>query len=501
MLERHNAPMGQQRGDCPPKRRRMHKNSNPIEIGSRREPIVDHFLIDHLDGVRLALQKPRDEGPVLRRDKPWEGLMGYFTVIKDGDTYRTYYRGDCNDGTDGGPDEVTCYAESADGHHWTKPNLGVVEIEGSRDNNVVLGPESPAVRHNFTPFLDTGPARGDLRLKGLGGLFKHDKHDTTTHGLLLYGSDDGIHWRQLREEPVIDQSHRGPTVTDTCSIPAFWSEVEERYICYLRDWIGPPKRPGHAGSIRWIARSTSRDLFTWTPLEKMSYEPVEHLYTSNVVPYFRAPHIAVALPARFMKGRQVATLEECRALGLTPDYVEDCSDAVFMTSRGGTAFDRTFEESFIRPGIGPNNWVTRTNYPATGVVPTGPHEMSLYLMQDNAQKTVHLRRYSLRLDGFASVNAPYNGGEMVTRPLIFTGSRLEINFSTSSAGSIRVELQEAGGKPLAGYAIEDAPELVGNHIEKEVTWTQGPDVAHLAGRAVRLRFVMRDADLFALRFR
>ena len=76
----------------------MHKNSNPIEIGSRREPIVDHFLIDHLDGVRLALQKPRDEGPVLRRDKPWEGLMGYFTVIKDGDTYRTYYRGDCNDG-------------------------------------------------------------------------------------------------------------------------------------------------------------------------------------------------------------------------------------------------------------------------------------------------------------------------------------------------------------------------------------------------------------------
>ena len=62
MLERHNAPMGQQRGDCPPKRRRMHKNSNPIEIGSRREPIVDHFLIDHLDGVlfidRVAAGSP-----------------------------------------------------------------------------------------------------------------------------------------------------------------------------------------------------------------------------------------------------------------------------------------------------------------------------------------------------------------------------------------------------------------------------------------------------------
>ena len=119
----------------------------------------------------------------------------------------------------------------------------------------------------------------------------------------------------------------------------------------------------------------------------MRAAPVEHLYTSNVQPYFRAPHLSVAFPARFQLGRQVVTAEECRRLGLTPDYVEDCSDAVFMTSRGGLDFDRTFPESFIRPGIGPNNWITRTNYPATGLVPTGPYEMSLYLMQDNAQAT------------------------------------------------------------------------------------------------------------------
>ena len=233
----------------------------------------------------------------------------------------------------------------------------------------------------------------------------------------------------------------------------------------------------------------------------MRAEPVEHLYTSNVQPYFRAPHLSIAFPARFQFGRQVVTAEECRRLGLTPDYVEDCSDAVFMTSRGGLDFDRTFPESFIRPGIGPNNWITRTNYPATGLVPTGPHEMSLYLMQDNAQATAHLRRYSLRLDGFASVHAPYAGGEMVTRPLTFAGTRLLLNFSTSSAGSIRVELQDAQGRPLPGYTLGESRELIGNHIDREASWASGADVAALAGRAVRLRLLMKDADLFALRFR
>ncbi len=472
-----------------------------IDIGTRLEPIVDRYLIDRLDGTRLALQQPRDEGPVLRRDKPWEGLIGYFTVLKDGDTYRAYYRGKSGDGPDGAEDESTCYAESTDGSHWTKPDLGLVEIDGSRDNNVILGPESPAVRHNFGAFLDTGPAAGSFRLKALAGLFDHDQIDNTTGGMLLYGSEDGRRWQQLRDKAVIDQSHRGPMVSDTTSVPTFWSVVEGCYVAYLRDWLGPPKRPGHAGSIRWIARTTSPDLLAWTPLVKVRAEPVEHLYTSNVQPYFRAPHVSIAFPARFQKGRQVVTAEECRRLGLTPDYVEDCSDAVFMSSRGGLDFDRTFTESFIRPGIGPNNWITRTNYPATGLVPTGPHEMSLYLVHDNAQATAHLRRYSLRLDGFASVRAPYAGGEMLTRPLTFAGTRLLLNYSTSSAGSIRVELQDARGRPLPGYTLGESRELIGNHIEGEASWAGGADVGALAGRTVRLRLLMRDADLFALRFR
>lgn len=470
-----------------------------IDISTRLEPMVDLALVDRMQETRMVLNRPRDEGPVLFNDKPWEGFIGYFTVIQDEDIYRLYYRGKATDGPED-TDEVTCYAESTDGHVWTKPELGIVDVGGSRANNVIIGTDAPSVRHNFTPFRDTGPASGEARFKALAGLFDHDQRVCTTHGLLLYGSDDGIHWRQLQEEPVIGQEMRD-IVTDTASVPTFWSEPEQLYVCYVRDWVGPPKRAGHAGSIRWIARTTSPDLVHWSSVEKLQYDPVEHLYISQVRPYFRAPHIYVALPARFMKGRQVVTAEEAEQLGVTPDYVEDCSDAVFMTSRGGLTFDRTFKESFIRPGIGANNWVTRTNYPALGIVPTGAHEMSVYLQQDNGQPTGHLRRYSLELDRFASVNAPYDGGEMLTKPLTFDGNRMLLNFSTSSAGSIRVEVQDRAGTPIPGFGLGDAHELVGNHIEKEVAWSGGPDLAQLAGQTVRLRFVMRDADLYALRFR
>jgi hypothetical protein len=231
-----------------------------------------------------------------------------------------------------------------------------------------------------------------------------------------------------------------------------------------------------------------------------SAAPIEHLYTNQTHPYFRAPHLYVAIAARFMPSRQVLTDDQARAINVDPSYFKDTSDAVFMTTRGGAVYDRTFLEGFIRPGIGPQNWVSRTNYPALNVVQTGPAEMSVYVNQDYAQPTAHLHRYSLRLDGFASVRAAYTGGEFVTKPFTFTGKRLQLNFATSAAGGIHVEIQDSAGQPIAGFSLEDCQELIGNEIERAVVWKSNEDVSKLAGRPVRLRFAMKDADLFALRF-
>jgi hypothetical protein len=224
------------------------------------------------------------------------------------------------------------------------------------------------------------------------------------------------------------------------------------------------------------------------------------LYTNQTHAYFRAPHVYVGTAARFMPGRQVLTEAEAQAIDVHPSYFKDTSDAVLITTRGGANYDRTFLEAFVRPDVGARNWVSRTNYPALGVVQTGPAEMSVYVQHDYGQLSAHLERYTLRLDGFASVNAGYEGGELLTRPLIFAGQRLLLNFATSAAGSILVEIQDADGTPMAGHALDDAVELIGNEIERPYRWKSGDDISGLAGKPVRLRFVLKDADLYALRF-
>jgi hypothetical protein len=465
-------------------------DTKAIDVGSRRELFVSRHLIERMKGATLVLHEPRDEGPVLKFDRPWEGLFcGYCTVIRDGKKLRVYYRGSPAPDRDGSAAEVTCVAESDDGVRWTRPKLSLFTVSGTRENNVVLAGAAP-FSHNFAPFLDTRPGcPPDQRYKALAGL--------SPKGLVPFVSADGLRWRRLREEGVIPGKAplKYRNVFDSQNV-SFWSESEKKYLCYFRVWDG----------VRRIARAESLDFVNWTEPVLMGYEkdgrpaPVEHLYTNQTHPYFRAPHIYLAVAARFVPGRQAISAEEAKAIGVSPGYYKDVSDAVLMTTRGGAVYDRTFLSSFVRPGIGARNWVSRTNYPALGIVQTGPTEMSLYVNQDYAQPTAHLRRYSLRLDGFASVRAPYEGGELVTKPLTFAGDRLLLNFSTSAVGGIRVEVQDAAGKAIPGFMLADSVETIGNEIERAVRWKSGASVGRLAGRPVRLRFVMKDADLFALRF-
>jgi hypothetical protein len=462
----------------------------PIDLGARRELFVDHYLINRLDGTTLELQRPVDQGPVLAFDKPWEGpFCGYVTVIRDAGRFRAYYRGLPAAGKDGGSREVTCVAESEGGRRWTKPTLGLFEVDGTRENNVILAGAASA-SHNFSPFLDARPGvPAAERYKALGGVM--------SSGLFAFASADGLRWRKLHDAPVLAKGQVPfPYMFDSQNV-AFWSAAESFYVGYFRVF---------KDGVRRIARTTSPDFLTWSAPVLMAYRhgngpaPVEHLYTNQTHPYFRAPHLYVGVAARFMPGRQVLTAEQARALRVDPGYFKDTSDAVLLTTRGGDHFDRTFLEGFVRPGVGPQNWVSRTNYPALNVVPTGPAEMSLYVAQDYAQPTAHLRRYSLRLDGFAAVRAPYRGGELLTKPFTFTGRRLLLNVATSAAGGVRVEVQDADSRPIPGLTLADARELIGNEVERVAAWKAGEDVSSLAGRPVRLRFVMKDADLFALRF-
>ena len=125
--------------------------------------------------------------------------------------------------------------------------------------------------------------------------------------------------------------------------------------------------------------------------------------------------------------------------------------------------------------------------------------MFIYRMSHYAQPTSHMAHYSLRTDGFVSVNAPYRGGELITRPFTFAGTNLEINFVTSAAGGVRVEIQDSEGNALPGYTLKDCGEMFGDEIDRVASWSSGKDVGKLAGKPVRLRFVLKDADLYSFK--
>ncbi len=460
------------------------RRDDVVEIGDRIQPIVDRHLVASMSGLELRLVDPRDEGSVFTFDRSWEGpFSGYSTVIHDGDRHLLYYRGLPVAGKDGTDREVACVAISDDGLVWSRPNLGRFEVDGTRENNVILADVAP-VTHNFSPFLDTRPGvPEDERFKALGG--------SERSGLVAYVSGDGIRWRRLRDEAVITDG-----MFDSQNV-AFWSEPEQCYVCYFRTWTGE----GYSG-FRTVSRATSANFVDWSETVPMRFGdgPMEHLYTNQTHPYFRNPEIAIAIAARFMPGRQVVGTAEAERLGVDPGYFRDCSDAIFMTTRGGDLYDRTFREGFLRPGLGLENWVSRSNYPALGVVRTGPTEMSIYMNADYAQPSAHLRRFSMRLDGFASVHADAEGGDWTSRPVVFEGERLALNLATSAAGEILVEIRDVSGTPIEGFTFEDAIPTIGNEIAKNVRWTNDPDLGVLAGRPVRLAFRMRDADLFAFRF-
>ncbi|MCA1808811.1 MAG: hypothetical protein ABR497_06365 [Kiritimatiellia bacterium] len=466
------------------------ETEKPIEIGSRLELFVDRLLVDRMDGVAFRMHTPcrmplarsplNDVTPgqspygTGKDGQPQFVRNAYATVIKDGDLYRAYYR-DVDPAHTGLRALMTCYAESADGHEWVKPELGIIEVGGSKANNVIVRKNDYS--HNFSPFLDTNPAAlPEERFKALAmGRTKPDNQ----RGLTAFVSADGIHWQVLAPRPVITLDP--PEEAFDSQNVAFWSETEGLYVCYFRSW-----RTGH-GKLRTISRITSPDFINWNePVCMEPNLPGEHLYTSQTHPYFRAPHIYIALPTRYTAGQVDG--------GPSSGGMVGSSDILFMATRpGSTRYDRLFTEAFIRPGLDSERWGNRANYAALNVVPTGPAEMSIY-------HAVSGHRYTLRTDGFISIHAGSAPGEMVTKPLVFQGDSLVLNYSTAAAGHCLVELQTSNGQIIPGFGLDDCIPLIGDHLERAVVWENPADLSELSGQPVRLRFVMQEADLYSMRF-
>ncbi len=509
-------------------------STDVIHIGSRLELFVDDWLIERLSGAERRLHHPVPQELAMVFDQPWEGnYCCYFTILRaDDDLYRLYYRAARQGSAEyqGHPPVLVdtknsygCYAESRNAITWTRPSLRLFEVAGTRDNNVVLTPEVGGnCAGDFSPFEDTRPGLPpEERYKGISGM---------SGKVFAFVSPDGINWRKIVEEPVIegyDSQHM-----------AFWDSEREEYRCYCRhrriaayqagiddvdmvsvktdDQTGLTEEGLDNG--RDIITQTSKDFIHWSKPEFLSYSPgrVNELYENSVQPYYRAPHLILGFPLRYIDRGWTAAAKALpeqehrrkRAAQFSAREGMALTDAMLMSSRDGRHF-QMWPESFIRPGLRmKDNWTYWDNFVAVGMIETAspiigaPDEISLFVTEAFLRSgPSQLRRFTIRVDGFVSACAPLSGGELLTKPLIWSGSELVMNYSTSAAGSVQVELQDAQGVPLPGFALADSEVMYGDSLEQPMLWRGNPDLGALSGSPVRLRFVLKDADLFSLRFR
>lgn len=489
-------------------------NQKPIYIGSRRELFWDDFIIDEATAT-LRQHKPIRKNAVMDTNDKWGGeFCGYPVVLKDGDIIRLYYvsgriilRDDFANSGHHGPVTI-CYAESHDGgKSFIKPDLGLFEHNGSKYNNIILtvGGDVKAI-DNFAVFKDTNPncPKNELyKAVADNGTVSENSYD---RALCYYKSADGIHF-----------TLGGQMITggwfDSLNC-CFWDKHSEQYFVYMRDWPeGYHRKRGEAMGTKYrgIRYSTSKDFKTWTeckPLDFGNAEIVE-LYTNTIKPYYRADHVFLGMPSRYIERDKwepnfdYLSNPDHRRLrcGVNMRYGTVITDCVLITSRDGKKFNRQ-SEAFMTPGPERfGNWVYGDCYMTLGLIETtsdlddAPNEISFYCFDYHWIQKQVLYRYTIRQDGFLSYYSPYKESYIITKLIIFEGSRLTLNMATSAIGYIKVNILDENGKQIPGY---ESYEVFGDSLDREVVFDK--DISELSGNPVKFEIKMSDADIFSFKF-
>ena len=476
------------------------KDAEPRELGSQKQLLFDRLFLEESKGVTLAVEKPfQDPAPVLTADKHWEdvGIGPFNTVAFENGAFRMWY--DAMAQVDGQMERMLCHAESEDGVHWNKPEIGLIEFRESKKNTIVAPPRM-AGGSVFRD--DQAPASERYKLWTKYYASERDEEAGVKTGLWGMVSPDGFHWRRCEEGYPVWNGN----AADTQSF-CFWDEDLGKYVGFVRIKKYPEdrKRTCSAGIMY------SDDFRNWTRAEEifkadeidedspvpdgtLGWRPTVDFYTPGGMKVPGVPNAYILMPAAYNHWQE--------------DAFPSTIDVRLATSRDRiTWWQHPDREPFLR--LGPDG------SPHAGMIFANPwpipvgDELWIYYGgagHDHRQETrgpskSGVFRARIRQDGFVSVHGGYGGGEFTTPVVSFSGTRLEVNMDGSAGGWLQVEVQSAGGEPLGSYRLDQCDTIRGNSVRKVITWRQGSaDLSELRNTPLRLRFVMRSMKLFAFQF-
>ncbi len=494
--------------------------------------LFDDAPILRKQGVTRELRPPaRDRDPVLVPAAPWEtdrwaGDPGMSVLDLDG-RLRMWYMLKCRpDGTEVGRDEldlapgleqldaktkadmislrryILCYAESDDGVHWEKPDLGRIRYHGSTANNIIM-----AARLGGTVFVDpTAPAEERLKMIfGGGPKLPHVSHAASGpetcvyHGIYGASSSDGIRWR-CSDGPVV------PWYTDTTNA-AYWDDQRKAYVAFVRWNYGMVYEDGRTliqdkHSRRCIGRTESADFFAF-PAPRMTLAPPEDLwhpyetgtdyYNTAALKYPFAPDAYFLFISLFHHDTGLVDVH----LASSRDGVDY---EVWPTPYVAPAAEPAFDSRCIYVGSGcvgrgDEVWLFYRGYSYQHRAPLHPAGSFA-----TAGQPVGMGRLVLPRDRFVAQRFAAAGGELITKEVQVRAPYLYLNLDAGAGGGVRVGILDASGQAVEGFAVEDSARLWGNSPAKPVAWAGQDSLAQLLGARVRLCFRGFDADLFSFAF-
>ena len=454
----------------------------PLRPGTAKQLFIDQRFIESSRGIRLVVNRPQPTGEKLVvPDKPWEDywIADYASVIQEGNRIHLWY--ETNDRKE--QNIGVAYASSTDGGAtWTKPELGIVDFRGSKQNNLVLRGTEGAI-HVFRNRPDAPPA--ERYAMYVGGANR------------AFVSPDGLHWSPYGATPFLDKKANKHMTLDSQNI-VFWDTRLGKYVVYAR--FNVPTSRGSARIMRTFRRAESLTFGNFTGFEVVfapdDQDPIDFdWYTTAGIEYPFAADAYFMWPAAYFHTPP-------------PPKNDGPLDIRFAASRDGVHWLRPDRGAVIRMGFN-GEWDHGSMYAAYGLTRSGNDLYVYYTAHDVTHGAYVARgflggiisRAKYRLDGFMSVDAGYEGGEFTTPLLERGGNRLELNFEGSAGGGASIEVLDAQGRPVPGYSGAEAARITGNGVAKPVVWPNKPDLSALGPGAIRLRVTLRDAKLYAFQFR
>ena len=470
-------------------------------------------------GIEIVPVEAKKTEPILSPEQTFEPFLGVFggTLLKDGGKYRFWYFGrtkdsvqkDLIDGMTTGDwmtsqdapiDErsYTRYAESDDGMNWEFPKLGLYEDDnGSYDNNItfdrgwgkIYGPGSvfidPSAKSDQrykTIYMDVISedvleSYIDKRSQGSGPDLNVSEWAIAQGGAFaMCGavSPDGISWTKL-SDPLLIQ------MTDT-TLVCEYDPYRKTYVAYIRDWFF---------NRRTVGRTETHDFNTFPQVEEILWpdprmKPYEIWYSNAKTRMPDADEYNLMFPVCW-------------------DLYRDRFTVRMASSPDNFTWNLLPQKPVLEPGDH-GDWDSGVVFSNQNLVELPDDKVGILY-----SGTPFPHKYP-RNPSFGAVAWAYwekgrlvalrseESGFFSTELLLVKGSNLSINCKTLLTGYIKIEVVDLKGQPVKGRTFDDCDPIIGDYLNKSVTWNGNSDIGLSINQSVRFRFKMLSTDLYDIRF-